>query len=126
MKIRPLNVGVESISHWQVEHETHLPGSGPLSPAFLPVYRPLDEILRRPSLEERLPKLLQPELLDPDLLQPSVLTETRLDVGFVFSRAAERHTGRRKDILAAAGRMLEDDATLDEDVRGALAMLLRG
>ena len=41
-------------------------------------YRPLDDILRRPSLDERLPRLLQPEMLDPDLLDPATLSDTRI------------------------------------------------
>ena len=66
MKIRNLDIGVESITRWQIDDEIHLPKDRGLAPTFLPLYRPLDEILRRPSLDERLPALMQPESLDPD------------------------------------------------------------
>ena len=126
MKIRSLNIGLESITSWQVSDEIHLPKDGGLSPAFLPLHRPLDEILRRPSLDERLPTLLQPENLDPELLQPAALTAARQQICWRFSEAANRNTGRKRDLFKAASALLEDDIELDEDVRTALAALLRG
>ena len=126
MRIKPLDIGVESITRWEVEDEVHLPGKGPLGPTFLPLYRPLDEILRRPSLDERLPKLLQPELLDADLLQPAALTDARLSAAATFARAALRQHGRRRELLELASTYLEEDIGLDDEVRSSLAMLLRG
>lgn len=126
MKIRSFNVGVESITRWELEHEVHLPRDGGLCPPFLPLYRPLDEILRRPSLEERLPGLLRPDVLDADLLQPSAMTAARMDAAATFGRAARRQHGRRREILEAASSLLEEDISLDEDVCRALAVLLRG
>src|SRR5207248_351061 len=126
MRIRNLDIGVESISRWQVDDEVHLPKEGPLRPAFLPLYRPLDEILRRPSLDERLPMLLQPEVLDPDLMEPSVLADMRQEVQAVFAARARRESGPRKECLENAAASLEDDINLDDDVRRALAALLRG
>ena len=90
MRVRNLNIGVESISRWQVEDEVHLPKETGLRPGFLPLYRPLDEILRRPSLDERLPGLLQPELLDPDLLEPATLTDVRHQTREIFAGKARR------------------------------------
>lgn len=80
MRVENLGVGVESVSLWQVEDEVHLPKEGGLAPTFLPQYRPLDDILRRPSLDERLPRLLQPEMLDPDLLTRT-LSDTHIAAG---------------------------------------------
>jgi hypothetical protein len=126
MRVRNLNIGVESISRWQVEDEVHLPKETGLRPAFLPLYRPLDEILRRPSLDERLPTLLQPELLDPDLLEPAMLTDVRRETREILSAKARRETGRRKHLFEMAASCLDDDINLDNEVRRSLAALLRG
>lgn len=126
MKIRSLDIGVESITRWQADDEIHLPKEGGLAPTFLPLYRPLDEILRRPSLDERLPALMQPESLDPDLLQPAALTEARQGARALFASASASETGRRRDLFEAAGNVLDGDIELDEDVRTALAALLQG
>lgn len=126
MRIKNLNVGVESITNWQVQDEVHLPTDAPLRQPFLPQYRALDEILRRPSLDERLPALLQPEVLDPDMLEPSVLTDLRLDTLSIFSEQAGTESGGRRETLERAARILDEDAGLDNDVRTALAALLRG
>jgi hypothetical protein len=126
MKIRSFDVGLESISRWEFEHEIHLPRDGALSPTFLPIYRPLEDILRRPSLDERLPDLLRPDMLDADLLQPAAMTMARMDAASSFGRAARRQHGRRREILEAASSLLEEDIDLDEDVGRALATLLRG
>jgi hypothetical protein len=112
MRIKPLDIGVESITRWQPEDEVHLPRETGLRPAFLPHYRPLDEILRRPSLDERLPRLLQPEY---------VRAETRE----LFAVRAGRESGRRRHLLEAAAACLDDDINLDHEVRRALAALLR-
>jgi hypothetical protein len=126
MRVRNLNIGVESISRWQVEDEVHLPKETGLRPAFLPLYRPLDEILRRPSLDERLPGLLQPELLDPDLLEPATLTDVRHQTREIFAGKARRETGRRKHLFEMAASCLDDEINLDQEVRRSLAALLRG
>ena len=126
MRIRPLDIGVESITRWQREDEVHLPKEGPLAPTFLPLYRALDEILRRPSLDERLPRLLQPSTLDPNLLEPAAMTEARLDARTLIADHARRASGRRRQVFEEAALLLDDDANLDDEVRAALAMLLRG
>jgi hypothetical protein len=126
MRVRSLNIGVESISHWEVADEVHLPSPSAPRPAFLPLHRPLDEILRRPSLDERLPKLLQPEFVDPDMLEPAVLTEVREEARELMALRARRETGRRRHVLEQAAACLSDDINLDDEVRHSLAALLRG
>jgi hypothetical protein len=126
MKIRPFDIGLEAITRWQVEDEAHLPHDGGLAPAFMPFHRPLDDILRRPSLDERLPALMQPENLDPDLLQPAALAAARRCARLRFDEAARRHSGRKRDLFRAASALLENDIELDEAVHEALAALFRG
>jgi Type III secretion system YscX (type_III_YscX) len=126
MKIRPLNIGLEAVTSWQAEDEIHLPRERGLSPAFLPFHRPLDEILRRPSLDERLTALMEPESLDPDLLMPAALADTRRQARDRFAGAARRHAGRKHDLFKAASALLENDMELDEAVYQALAALFRG
>jgi hypothetical protein len=126
MRIRPLDIGVESVGEFQRGDDVHLPKDGAPAQPFLPQYRPLDEILRRPSLEERLPALLQPTLLDPDLLQPAVLTDTRLQARDLFLRQSERENDGRRTLFETAAAVLDDNVSLDREVRTALAALLRG
>jgi len=126
MRVRSLNLGVESITRWQAEDEVHLPKETGLGQVFLPVYRPLDDILRRPSLDERLPSLLQPELVDTDLLEPATLTDVRHQTREVFAGKARRETGRRKHLFELAASCLNDEINLDNEVRRSLAALLRG
>ena len=125
MKIRNLDIGLESITQVGLGQDVHLPKEGPVGPKFLPQPRPLDEVLRRPSLEERLPELLEPLSLDATLLEPSVLAETRVAVAGALEEAARRATGHRRRILGQASHLLDEDCALDEEVRAALAVLLR-
>jgi hypothetical protein len=126
MRVRSLDIGVESISRWHLDDEVHLPKDAGLRPAFLPLYRPLDEILRRPSLDERLPRLLQPDVLDPDLLEPATLTDVRHRTRDFIAARARRETGRRRHALEMAASCLDDEINLDVEVRQSLAVLLRG
>jgi len=124
MRIRPLDIGVESVSRWLPGDEIHLPAEGRIAPAYRPVYRSLDSILNRPSLDERLPALLQPAHADESLLEPTVLSETRAGLAELFREmAATDAEGRR--IFARAADDLAGDAALDAEIRAALAMLLR-
>jgi hypothetical protein len=125
-RIRNLDVGLERITQWEIGDEFHLPLEGKAAPAFLPQSRPLDEVLRRPSLDERLPDLLQPVDLDPGLLDPAALSATRQDLIAFFSRSARDARGKSADTLDRAARLLEADDGLDAEVRAALAALLRG
>lgn len=126
-RIKSLDVGVESIGRWRIDDEQHLPEDRKPSPVFLPETRALDDILRRPSLDERLPNLLRPDRLDPDLLLPARMSAVRIDVAQRF-REMERHakTMSARNIFASAATVMEDDAALDDEVQSALALLLRG
>ncbi|WP_294641435.1 hypothetical protein [uncultured Aureimonas sp.] len=126
MRIKSLDVGVESVSLWQQQDEVHLPAEARGAPTFLPEYQALDTILNRPSLDERLPDLLLPGSLDPDLLEPSVLAGTREELTALFLAEARARTGEDAAAFEAAGKLMRDDTERDGDVRAALAMLLRG
>jgi len=126
MKTRRLDVGLESISRWRVGDEDHLPEAGKSAPKFLPRHRELDEILRRPSLDERLTDLLQPAQLDPDLLEPAVLSATREAARDLMETMAARVSGTEKTTLYEAVDILSEEVTLDQEVRSALASLLKG
>ena len=126
MRVRNLNVGLESVSRWHVDDEQHLPEQKALRPAFLPKYRALDEILRRPSLDERLPNLLQPELLDPDLLEPAMLTDVRKQTMDIMTNHAAKSVGPKRQTFERAAEYLGQDVHLDDEIRAALAALLQG
>jgi len=126
MRIRSLDVGIDAISRFQVEDDVHLPQDKGLRPAFLPIARPLDDVLRRPSLDERLPQLLQPEYLESDLLEPATLTDVRLAARRVLAECVKHESGSRRQTLELATAYLDDAAHLDDEVRRSLAALLRG
>lgn len=128
MRIKPFDVGVESVTLWQHEDEVHLPNEGRAGPAFLPEAQALDAILSRPRLDERLPDLLVPARLDPGLLEPATLSEVRDELQALLAQAvaAPGLQPADRDLFGAAGRLLAADAVMDSEVRAALAMLLRG
>jgi hypothetical protein len=126
MRIRSMDIGVESVSRFLVEDDVHLPEEKGLRPVFLPLARPLDDVLRRPSLDERLPRLLQPEFLDPDLLEPATLTHVRLEARHFMVQRARQESGSRRQLLELAASHLDNEANLDGEVRRSLAALLRG
>lgn len=126
MRIRSLDVGVEQIANWGAEHEVSLPRGERAAPAFLPRTRPLDEVLWRPSLDEKLPDLLQPHNLDAGLLRPAALSEARHDVQKIFSGMAARLPDEAGAVFAEVADFLLVDESRDEEIRSALAMLLRG
>jgi hypothetical protein len=128
MRIKPFDVGLESVTLWQHEDEVHLPNEGRAGPAFLPEAQALDAILTRPRLDERLPDLLVPTSLDPSLLEPATLTDVREELRGLFERES-RAPGLRpddRDLFGSAALLLGTDAAMDAEVRSALAMLLRG
>lgn len=125
MRIKSLDVGLESITRWRVEDEVHLPKEGPIAPAFLPLYRPLQEITHRPSLDERLPNLLQPSTLDPDLLEPATLTDARIDARSLMAEHLRQATGEERAVFQRAADLLDDSVVMDDEIRSALAALLR-
>ncbi|PTW56668.1 hypothetical protein C8N35_111131 [Breoghania corrubedonensis] len=124
--IRPLNIGLESVSRWRVDDEAHLPQRGRDAPKFLPKQRELDEILHRPSLDERLTELLQPSFLDTELLHPNVLSDTRLSTHEVLGDLANEASGDARQVLSEAQVILGSEMELEEEVRAALAALLKG
>lgn len=126
MRVKQFESGLESISRWQIDDEQHLPKLSRLAPKFLPRTQALDEILARPTLEERLPNLLEPELSDPDLLEPSVMTEARNGARDAFRSAASQTEGARREALREAAAILDQEVTFDEEIRQALAELLKG
>ena len=126
MRVKTFDIGVESISRWQPRDEVHLPTESPRVPVFLPEPRPLDAVLRRPTLDERLPDLLQPQGVDADLLEPSTLTAVRGTLHTLFAERAEAASGVAREVFAHAAAILQADAAMDDEVRAALAMLLRG
>lgn len=126
-RIQSLDVGVESIGRWRIEDEQHLPEEGRAAPTFLPETRALDDILRRPSLDERLPNLLRPDRLDPDLLIPARMSAMRGELAGRFRDLEKQaRTASARTIFASAATIMEEDAALDDEVQAALAVLLRG
>ncbi|WP_341367305.1 hypothetical protein [Yoonia sp. BS5-3] len=126
MRVQKLDVGLAEISRWQVEDEQHLPRDGALTRKFLPQIQALDQILRRPSLDERLPDMLEPEIVDQDLLDPSVMTEARLGALAVFDQAGNQASGQARQALQQVAAILSEEVALDRDIRTALAALFRG
>jgi hypothetical protein len=125
VRIKSLDIGLESVSNWRIEDELHLPKEGPIAPVFLPLYRPLQEIIHRPSLDERLPRLLQPTAVDPELLEPAKLTEARVGARAVFTDSARHATGPERAIFQQAADLMDDGVVMDDEIRSALAALLR-
>jgi len=126
MRVQKLDVGLEGISRWQVDDEQHLPRDGALTQKFLPRIRELDKILKRPSLDERLPNMLEPEFIDADLLDPSVLTDARLGALAVFEDASAQADGPDRTALDQVSNILTEEVALDRDIRTALAALFKG
>lgn len=124
-RIQKLNVGVQNISRWRIEDEQHLPRDTRRAPTFLPQQRPLDEILKKPSLDERLPSLLEPRNVDPELLKPAVMSKVREELLDHFSDRAEATSGDEELVYSLAARILREDVALDGEIRSALAELLK-
>ena len=126
MRVQDLNVGVDTVSRLRVGEDVKLPSDGKLRPIFMPIAPELDEVLRRPSLNERLPSLLQPETVDADLLDPLALSQVREEVRNIISMRINFEEGERRRILEDAKNYLSDAMSLDDEVRRALAALLKG
>lgn len=125
-RVANMDAGLERIARWRVDDEAHLPGDKRQPPRFIPDPGQLDAVLRRPSLDERLPNLLKPQTLDEDLLHPRILSKVREDVAERFRAIGRASTGADREVLTQAAQILEEDAMLDRDVRAALAAFLRG
>src|SRR5262245_6491786 len=126
MEIKSLDRGIESVSRLRNEDEIHLPSDKKIRQPFLPHHRALDEILHLPTLDQRLPVLLQPDCLDPDMLEPWVMMSLRQTVRQRFADLARKASGRRREIFERVVAILHDDEALDEELRTALAALLSG
>lgn len=126
MRVQDLNVGVDTVSRLRHGEDVKLPSDGKLRPIFMPVAPELDEVLRRPSLNERLPALLQPASVDAELLDPSALSRVREEVRNIISMRMSFEEGERKKTLEDAKRYLSDAMSLDDEVRRALAALMKG
>lgn len=125
-RIAGLNVGLVGINEWRALDEQHLPPGGGTRPAFFPEVRPLDAILRRETLDERLAGDVVPDELSSELLMPAVLGQVRKSLKARLEAAGLRASGQaRADILAGAA-LLEAEVALDEEIREALSALLRG
>lgn len=126
MKIRNFNVGVESISRWQRADEVHLPIDGQLTPEFSDEVPLLDQILRPPTLNERLPLLMTPDVLEKKLLEPTVMAATK-DALLTYLTEAARSAGSVSgEIFDAAISDLKNDIGMDAEIRSALVALFRG
>lgn len=126
MRVASITIGVDEVSNWKIEDHVQLPEGKKLAPVFLPEVRPLNEILYRPTLDERLPSLLQPNLSQTDILLPSELSELRKEIQCMFAAAAAREQGEKRRVLKDVASLLMGDVILDEDLQSALAMLLQG
>lgn len=124
--IKELNIGVESISRWRIDDDTHLPEGSQRAPTYIPLNRPLHDVLHRPTLNERLPDLLQPATIDPELTEPSILMEARVDTRTLIALNASQASGIQKATLERALALIDHNELLDEEVRASLATLYRG
>lgn len=124
-RIRPLNTGLTDIARWRESDEVHLPVARTLGLPFMPELRPLDAILRRETLEERLAGLVLPNRISASLAEPGALRRAREAMIERFRQARARSLPRDADSLDAASRLLERETELDDEVQTALAALLR-
>jgi hypothetical protein len=125
-RIAGLHIGLTEINEWRRLDEQHLPEGGRTRPAFFPEVRPLDAILRRETLDERLAGDVVPDEVSPELLLPAVLGQVRKSLKVRLEAAGLLAKGKaRADILAGAA-LLEAEVALDEEIREALSALLRG
>ena len=121
-----LNVGVTGVDRWRRDDEVHLPEGKRTTPFFLPETRPLDAILRRETLDERLARDVVPSELNPDLMEPPVLTATRISLRDKLAQAAGNAPGKARQDIMAGVMQLETEVALDEEIREAIAALLKG
>ncbi|MBG6146009.1 MAG: hypothetical protein RIE06_33705 [Roseibium album] len=121
-----LESGLDSISYRRIGDEDGLPAEGKIAPGFIVRHQELDKILRRTSLDQKLPDLLQPASLDPELLEPSILSGSREAAQQVLRAATANATGSTRDALQKAADILAQEMQFDSEVRTALASLMKG
>lgn len=124
-RVGPLNTGLSDIRHWRESDEVHLPVGQTVRIPFLPEQRPLDAILRRETLEERLVSFIVPERISPELGEPGAIARAREELHAQFQRFAEISPGAAGQALKAAADVLARESVLDDEIRTALAALLR-
>lgn len=124
-RIGPINAGISDVSRWREADEVHLPPGNTIRVPFLPEQRPLDAILRRETLEERLAGFVVPENLSPALGEPGAIRRAREQIHARFRAMAQRTGPHGARILKQAADLLEYENALDDEVQMALAALLR-
>jgi hypothetical protein len=97
-----------------------------LRPEFAPAPQLLEEILRPPTLEEKIQALSVPDLVDPALLEPTVMASIKAEVLKRLSDERIRNRGALNPLLAEAHSMLENDIAMDREVEASLVALFRG
>jgi hypothetical protein len=125
-RIAGLHIGLTEINEWRARDDQHLPEGGRTRPAFFPEIRPLDAILRRETLDERLAADVVPDELNPELLLPAVLGQVRKSLKSRLEQAALLANRRARAEIMAGAALLETEVALDEEIREALSALLRG
>ena len=121
-----LNVGLTGVDRWTKQDDVHLPEETRAHPLFLPEPRPLDQILKRETLDERLARDVVPSSLTKELLEPSVLTATRKKLAERLLEAGMRAPDIARDRILAGAALLDEEVAMDSEVQEALAALLRG
>ena len=121
-----LNVGITGVDRMRKHDDVHLPDEARAHPLFLPEPRPLDQILRRQTLDERLTRDIVPEDLSPELLEPRILTQTRKGLSERLYSAGMRAGGEAQEKIIAGAELLDQEVEMDEDIQEALAALMRG
>lgn len=124
-RVGPLNTGLSDIRHWRESDEVHLPVGQTARIPFLPEQRPLDAILRRETLEERLVSFIVPDRISPELGEPGAIARARMGLHDHFQRFATNGPRAAGSTLQAAADLLARETVLDEEIRTALAALLR-
>lgn len=120
------NIGISGIDRWRKQDDVHLPKDKRAPPVFLPETRPLDRILRRETLDERLARDVIPEDITAELLEPKVLANTRKRLSERLFEASMRASGDTKARILEGLTVLDDEVEMDEDIQEALAALMRG
>lgn len=124
-RIGPLNTGLADIRRWRDTDEVHLPQGQMVRLPFVPEQRPLDAILRRETLEERLAGFIVPNRISPELGEPGAIRRARMAMQTRFRNAARQSGSANAAAFNAAAHLLEQELALDDEVQTALAALLR-
>lgn len=124
-RVQNINVGVTGIERRRREEDVHLPTKSTNRLSFLPEPRPLDEILGPPTLDDRLNRVIIPSDIGQDLLQPGAMQDARKSLESKFYAVTAKGEHRPGSNLAQATALLQHQMQLDDEIREALAALLR-